>query len=315
MKEIGGYIELDSFHNEMLHENAIKLNCAKNCLAYLFLKKPIKRVHIPYFLCDSIFDTCTEYGVEMVKYHVNERLMPILEEEILDSDWLYLVNYYGQLTTEVIEGYRDKYKRVILDNVQDYYRMPVVGVDTFYSCRKFFGVADGAILYSDIELDADIPIDESYSRMEFLLGRYEKDANTFYQDYVNNNKLIRNAPIRRMSRLTTNLLHAVDYERVCETRTRNYGYLRAGLEKSNSLTTRHADAPFAYPFYHKNGSEIRKALISRKIYVPILWPNVGRLPFDCLERELAENILPLPCDQRYSEEDMEYIVQNIAGGI
>lgn len=75
MREIGGYIELDSYHNEMLHENAIKLNCAKNCLAYLFLKKPIKRVHIPYFLCDSIFDTCAKYGIEMVKYHVNERLM------------------------------------------------------------------------------------------------------------------------------------------------------------------------------------------------------------------------------------------------
>ena len=35
MKEIGGYIEFEYFHGKEYHENAIKLNCGRNCLAYL----------------------------------------------------------------------------------------------------------------------------------------------------------------------------------------------------------------------------------------------------------------------------------------
>lgn len=314
MNEIGGYIELDSYSGNMLHEDAVKLNSAKNCLAYLIIKKSIKKLHIPYFLCDSIFYTCRQYGTEMEMYHVDENLMPIIIKEIGDEDWLYLVNYYGQLPRETIKAYKNKYNHLILDNVQAYYVEPIEGVDTFYSCRKFFGVADGAILYSDIAIDENISVDESYSRMGFLLGRYEKDANLFYQDYVNNNKSIREAPIRRMSRLTENLLHGVDYDKVAKTRNRNFVYLDSRLGKYNRLRLKETKVPFAYPFYHENGVELRRKLISNKIYVPTLWPNVANLLFDCQERDMAANILPLPCDQRYTEGVMEYIVQNIIGG-
>ena len=42
MKEIGGYIELDTYGSSSMHENAIKLNTARNCLAYLIETKKIK---------------------------------------------------------------------------------------------------------------------------------------------------------------------------------------------------------------------------------------------------------------------------------
>ena len=35
MREIGGYIELETFRGRMLHEEATKLNCGRNALAYL----------------------------------------------------------------------------------------------------------------------------------------------------------------------------------------------------------------------------------------------------------------------------------------
>ena len=35
MKEIGGYIEFDTYHLPMLHDEAIALNCGRNDLAYL----------------------------------------------------------------------------------------------------------------------------------------------------------------------------------------------------------------------------------------------------------------------------------------
>lgn len=53
-------------------------------------------------------------------------------------------------------------------------------------------------------------------------------------------------------------------------------------------------------------------MISNKIYIPILWPNVLSDSLKgSLEYDMAENILPLPCDQRYDEYDMEYIIKVI----
>lgn len=67
-----------------------------------------------------------------------------------------------------------------------------------------------------------------------------------------------------------------------------------------------------YPFYFENGNDIRKKLQKEGIYIPLLWPNVvDNLKVDEIEYKLAVNILPLPCDQRYTWKDMDYIVKQI----
>ena len=69
-----------------------------------------------------------------------------------------------------------------------------------------------------------------------------------------------------------------------------------------------------YPLWLQNGAEIRKRLQTEKIYIPILWPNVlQQLPENAVEYQLAANILPLPVDQRYTEVDMQRIVDRIRG--
>ena len=55
MKEIGGYIEFEHYHGEMLHGEAVALNCGRNCLAYLFKSRGIKKLRIQYFLCDCLW--------------------------------------------------------------------------------------------------------------------------------------------------------------------------------------------------------------------------------------------------------------------
>ena len=70
------------------------------------------------------------------------------------------------------------------------------------------------------------------------------------------------------------------------------------------------EGAFAYPLYIENGVEIRKRLIKRNIYIPTLWPNVlENMSTESLEYAWASNILPLPCDQRYTVEDMKYIIK------
>lgn len=305
-KEIGGYLELDRYHLPMLHDDAIALNSGRNCLAYLIQKKGIKRIWIPKFLCASVSDVCRREGCEVCYYSIGIDFTPILAPT---DDWVYLVNYYGQVNNDRIREHKNQYPNLIVDNVQAYYQTPVEGIDTIYTCRKYFGVTDGAFLYADIGTD-ELDIDESFERVGFLLGRFERTASEFYSSFLSGEEEFSKMPIKKMSKLTDNLLHGIDYKNVCKIRTDNFSYLHNRLKDINKLELSIPHGAYMYPLYIENGVEVRKKLQAKKIYVPTLWPDI----FDiCVERDLeydmAKNILPIPVDQRYNIDDMKYIVE------
>ncbi|MBR4833501.1 MAG: hypothetical protein IKU86_04095 [Thermoguttaceae bacterium] len=310
MREIGGYIEWEKYAGPMLREDAVALNCGRNALAYLLRARKIRKIWLPKFLCASVRDVCVKEGVEVAYYSVDSNFEPIFDVELGADEYFYLVNYYGQIELKKIKNLADKYARVVVDNAQAYFQPPIAGVDTLYTCRKFFGVADGAFLYTEAELDEELPLDESFDRTRFLLGRFERTASEFYAEYVANNKRFADEPIKRTSKLTLNLLRAVDYEKTATRRTENFQTLDAAFGTINRLALRVPEGPFAYPLWLENGSEVRQALQTKKIYVPTLWPDVFNVCDETeLEYDMAKNILPLPIDQRYVKEDMERLIE------
>ena len=66
-----------------------------------------------------------------------------------------------------------------------------------------------------------------------------------------------------------------------------------------------------FPYKVKDGTNLRKELISKKIYVATYWPNVLEWCNDYIENDLVLNTIPLPIDQRYNIVDMQRIVQII----
>ena len=307
MKEIGGYIELEHYNLPMLHEGAVTLNCAKNALAYIIETKKIKHILMPFFMCRSSDSVFIQYNVKVEKYHIDEHFMPICEK-INENEWIYIVNFYGQLDNTILYELKKKYTNVIVDNTQSYFQMPIANVDTLYSCRKYFGVADGAFLYTNKKIDRQLEQDESYSRMTFLLGRFECTASEFYDKYVENNALIEIQPIKTMSKLTENLLRGINYNCVGSKRQHNFEKLYKAFSDINELDLIVPYGAFMYPLLIKNVCEVRKKLQLNKIYVPTLWPNVlEECKEGTLEYEFAKNILPLPIDQRYEISDMEYM--------
>ncbi len=312
MREIGGYIELDTYHLSMLHEDAIALNCGRNALAYLLRARNIKRLWIPRFICDSVTGVCKREQVPYSFYRIGLDFLPCEDIQLGEDEWLYFVNYYSQFDNDTISGFIHKYKRVIVDQAQSYFQMPIPDADMIYTCRKYFGVADGAFLYTSTVLEEELPVDESFERMHFLLGRFERTASEFYGEYVSNNKMFANEPIKKMSKLTQNLLHGIDYPCVKTIRQRNYSYLHKVLCERNKLKLNNMPGTFMYPLMIANGSLVRKKLQERKIFIPTLWPSVFEVAkLGELEYEMAENILALPIDQRYNEQDMDYVVNSI----
>ena len=310
MKEIGGYFGLDNALGREYYPQLQKLNTARNALIYLCRAKNIKKVYLPYFLCDSVAVACENAGVVYEQYPIYPDFTPNFSAKMKNGEWLYIVNYYGQISNERIAALQKQHQNVIVDNVQAFFQQPVAGVDTIYSCRKFFGVPDGAYLSTDAVLPVALEVDKSADRMRHILGRYEGLASDYYADFKRNDAAFRELPLMKMSLLTENLLRAIDYENAAITRNRNWNILHNGLGKQNKLRLTASAGPYAYPYYCKNGMALKKRLAEKKIFVATLWPNVLQMT-ETLEKDYAENILPLPCDQRYDAQDMETIIKAV----
>lgn len=297
--EIGGYLEFDTFHGQEYHPSALALNSGRNCLSYLIEARKIEKIYLPYLICSSVIDVCKRYDLEIQFYQINDDFSPNVDGLDCEDGTLYVVNYYGQLSTVEQEILSTRFRHMIVDNAQAFFQSPKDTLDTLYTCRKFFGVPDGAYLYTDVSLGYEIEQDISYSRMSHLLGRFEAGAQAHYPEFVENERIIDALPLRSMSKLTHNLLRGIDYQLVKERRDENFRYLHEHLRDKNKLQLRAPEGPFAYPLLIEHGAEIRKALQKQEVYIPTLWPNVLEMaPKGSLEYEYAENILPLPCDQR-----------------
>lgn len=311
MKEIGGYLELDKYKLPMLYEDAILLNCGRNALGFIIRARKIKKIYLPKFLCGCVEKVCRKENIQVCYYSVGIDFLPC-DLKIEEEDWLYLVNYYGQISNEKIEKIAACYKNVIVDNAQAYFQSPVNYIDTIYTCRKFFGVSDGAVLYTTDTLRENLEQDKSYERMDFVLGRFEENASNFYEEASKNNDFFDDEPIKTMSELTKNLLHAVNYDEIKRQREDNFAYLHNEFKSINKLSLTIPQGAFMYPLYIENGDELRGKLQEIKIYVPTLWPDVLELcDENSLEYDMAKNILPLPVDQRYGLNEMKYIAESI----
>ncbi len=113
-----------------------------------------------------------------------------------------------------------------------------------------------------------------------------------------------------MSKLTEALLSNIDYNRVKNIRIANYKYLDSKLKKINKIDTSldsNDVVPMIYPFLI-NCDELRLLLIKNGIFVSQWWKKcLYSEATNEFERELSTYLIPLPIDQRYNCDDMEYI--------
>lgn len=310
MIEIGGYFGFEQFLGREYYSDLIALNSARNALLYLLRARGIRKLYIPYYLCDSVSMICDRYGYSYEYYSIMSDFLPQLESRPTKDEYVYIVNFYGQIADDQIKIYQKKYGNIIVDNVHAFFQKPLQNIDTIYSCRKFFGVSDGSYLSTTVNYPDEIPIDSSKDRMEHILGRYEIKASDYYASFQKNERIIDEMALAKMSPITHNILSGIDYEFVRIKRNENYEALNAFLGQKNRLRLTRPEGPYAYPYYVLNGTQLKKSLAKKRIYVPTLWPNVMHAD-TFFEKEYAQNILPLPCDQRYGVDDMERIIEEI----
>lgn len=309
LNPIGGYFELELSRFHEYHSDAIALNSGRFCLEYILRCRKCTKIYVPYFTCDSVVEPIAKLGIQYEFYHIDKGYHIVGDICLRESEVLLYTNYWG-LQDEYCKKLASKYGRqLILDYTQAFFSQPIFAIDTFYSCRKFFGVPDGGYLYTDVKADFQIEQDESFARMDSLVKRIDLSPESGYDDFHRTSALFHDMPIRKMSKFTKRMMQGIDYQSVAKRRLYNYNLLQRELGDRN-LT--HGEVPMIFPYGSEQGQELRKKLIDNKIFVAKYWPNVDEWAGkNATETWMANHILPLPIDQRYGKEDMERIIKII----
>lgn len=313
MDAIGGYFSLELPQRVEYHKHAIRLNTGRNCLEYILRVRGYKKVYVPYYTCEAVMEPINKLGIPYEFYHIDVHFEIRDRFTLKEGEALLYTNYFG-LKQRYVEQLAEKVgSRLIVDNTQAFYANPIPGIDTFYTCRKFFGVPDGAYLYCDKELDEEIERDYSYDRVAHLVKRIDLSAEDGFKDFRRVDDGLDNQPIRKMSNLTQRMMQSIDYETAAQRRRTNFHILHEALGKENNLEL-HLEGnavPMVYP-YLVPVEWLREKLIENKIFVARYWPNVlDWTTEDDVEYLLAYQMQPLPIDQRYREGDMNRIIDII----
>jgi hypothetical protein len=311
MNEVGGYFEIEFSNIKLgnIHSDAIKLNTARNCLEYILLANNFRKVFIPYYTCDAVLEPIVKHNLDYEFYCIDENLEPTNVPQCSPDEVFLYTNYFG-IKNRFVEQIARKTVNLIIDNSQALFSPQINEVDTFYSLRKFVGVADGAFLYSKKKKDFHVEKAVSAERVAHLYVRKDADAVSGYKLYKENDDSLIDLPIMEMSNSTRAFIETYDFEKNKFIRERNFLFLHNELSQFNELKidVSSVNGPLCYPFL-KGNFEVKEELIKKKIYVPTYWSNVLGWIDDrnCVEKRLVGSLLPLPIDHRYTPRDFDLI--------
>ena len=299
MTEIGGYFELDPGGGNTPLPDGVLLNSGRNALRHIVRQLKIKSMWVPEYTCPVVWDALKAEKCELKFYSIGKDMLPT--EKFPHDDFVLYTNYFGCCGKNV-DMLAAEYPNLIVDCAQAYHAKPK-GRASFYSPRKFFGVADGGIAFG-VEATT-YEQDDSFARQQHLIARKEKGASAGYPLFQEAEESLVDAPIRAMSVATTAALRRFDEATAIQKRRENFAFLHERLQTAFLFALADDDVPMVYP-YVTDDAALRSRLIDRKIYVAKYWPGLS-----VAGNMLAARLVPLPIDQRYDVKAIQTIVDEV----
>lgn len=313
MKVIGGFYEMllpkESFE---YHNEAVALSNGRACIRQIIKSLNITKCYLPNYTCDAVYHPFDLENVAYELYNIDEKMESLWLPDLNENEYFYYINYFG-VKNNVVKKLHKKYgNKLIIDNTHDFFKKQQYNCCSFTSARKYFGVPDGAFLYTPFHIDNNYERFEGYTlshNLERIKGNQSTGFN-MYQDYEKS----LTSDINKISIISEKLLSAIDVENTKLRRKDNFKILHKVLGKLNLFVfegVEEDDIPFAYPFLPNNLFD-KSQLYSSNIFVPTLWADALNrnitTPFETL---LSKNLMPLPIDERYDEEDMQFMSEQI----
>lgn len=298
----------------------------RSCLYMLIRELKPKRVWLPGYLCDSIVQAAQRAGAQCRFYALDYSLRPTTLDwlkEVQPGDLVLVIAYFGFPADRAIcQAAKQRGAVVALDASQALLEQDDVPVDcALYNPRKFLGVPDGGVL----QLRADLPMgkvsvtppDDRWwlDALDALLLRRDFDHGDDNREWFPRFRAVETAqPVGAlaMSELTHRILRwGVDYEELARRRRVNFQALTNELGDI-AIFSELPDGvvPLGFPVRVAHRAEVLAKLYAKQIYPPVHWPVPAAVPSDFRDaRRLADDIMTLPCDQRYTTDHMLHMAR------
>ncbi len=308
---IGGYYSVQINKSNEKFDNCIHLVSARYAFELILKTVSPKKVYLPSYICDVMVSILSKMSVEYEFYHLSDNFVPLVEDIALsEKEYFLLVDYFGvssNLLPRLISQFGGD--KIILDCSQSLFFHSTEVLATLYSPRKFLGLPDGGILKTNLDIERPSVRDTtSYKRLTHLFIRYDRHAEDGYNFYQKAEEQIGKIE-GGMSNLTRSLLDSYDLNEIERKRKDNYNYLHDKLGKHNKLNIAGNFPALVYPFLINHGIELKKHLAKNRVYLATYWPDaLHRDKLTEFEVDLVNNLLAIPCDQRYSTSDLDEIL-------
>lgn len=312
MQQYGGYVPLEKVvKGEFFREqdtSILRLNSGRTAMLCAVGDGGYEKVYVPVYMGGCVLGALQKKGIEIEFYHIDQNFMPLGIGEMHEKEILLWANYYGIIKKSVVEKICSVYKNIIIDNTHAFFSKPQMEAYNVYSCRKFFGVNDGAYLLHRNLKPVNMQKSNQFQIASFL--RAKEDAG--YEGYEDNEQRITAEGEMEMSDLTRYMLCSIDYEAIKVRRQSNFSILHKELKEINELDiVLEEQVPMIYPLLITDDG-IRGYLEKNRIFLYRWWrwfieKNMGNE----FENQLYQYLLPLPIDQRYNDNDMEEIIRII----
>ncbi len=298
----------------------------------------IEQVLLPSYCCDSMIIPFVMNLIRVRFYDVKLNIDRKISVEIPNAEKneaLFLMHYFGARIDDLrICGNPSDWAAVIVDGTHSFFSDFLCGLEQeyyFVSFRKWFAVTGIAMAKS--RTDKLLFPDESHTeyvrlrneafenKLRFIKGE-SSDKKVFLDKFGQAELLLEKdcncytPDVKDYFRLQNNILHKDD---IVSTRRANARALISGLCDIEHLSVivnfdLDTDCPLFVPVVETTGrrNELRKHLIDNKIYCPVHWPvSYYHKGMNDDVQEIYNNELSLVCDQRYTVDDMNRIIECI----
>jgi len=292
----------------------------------------VRNVYMPAYCCDSMIEPFLRNGLKVDLYDLdfNDGLHYIVDRD-LQTDIFYVNNYFGYenaISNDIIEYFKQKGAIIIYDKTHSLFMCNDATEEfadyTFASIRKWMGVADGAVIrkrQGGLDLDLkeypylQCKLDAMRNKAKYIKGDSAIDKRQFLDKYSEfGHHLSEEYKGYKMDDLSVGIWQQSDKVAIRELRRENAAvlHLETSLHFIGDLSAN--SCPIFVPVLFESTeerNEVRRSLIENKIYCPIHWPKNTLVTQDMNVNKIFDTELSLICDQRYTEADMERIINVI----
>lgn len=303
--------------------------------------KGIKKVLLPIYTCDSVIKGFRDNSINYEFYHISKDLSVDKSNlhsliESFNPNLILFHSYFGFDTLKEVrksyEDIRNKGIYVVEDITHSWLSDYTIDGADYYivSLRKWLELPDGGAILSNLhDLNFDFNQQE-HTEIIDLFKRASKIKNDFLKTEDYNLKdlfrplfysvedvLDETVEIFSISTLSRKIINNSNIDLIKSTRRKNYDLLIKGINNSlvtpifKQLSTN--TVPLYLPVYVEGcRDKLQSFLAQNKIYCPVHWPLASDIK-DKYGNDfyIYDNVLSIVCDQRYSLDDMQRIVESI----